>query len=213
MLSTLSARAAHKLPYELASLIDNTVYGCKPPERAATFTDGRPPLLRYIEHLIHSELSKDTLEKVARQLRKLPWRAAAAKDGGGGGGGGGGGKRGGGKGGRRGAAATAMAAAATAEEVPSSGDGSGDKAVVEEGGGDAAATAVCRAARRRRRRRAAAACDVEVWVIGALLEAAASRSTPSSRGVPRRQADEAPRGADVALRRRSRRAVPPLDRP
>ena len=139
MLSTLSKlRAAHKLPYELASLIDNTVYGCKPPERAATFTDGRPPLLRYIEHLIHSELSKDTLEKVARQLRKLPWRAAAAKDGGG-------------QGWRRrrrrrrrrqagpkGAAATAMAAAATAEEVPSSGDGSGDKAVVEEGGGDAA---------------------------------------------------------------------------
>ena len=69
----------HRMPFELTSLIDNAIYSCKPPEKAAAVIDTRHPIHRYVEHLIATQLSKSSLEKVVRSLRKLPWSAAAEK--------------------------------------------------------------------------------------------------------------------------------------
>ena len=48
-------------------------------QKAAAVIDTRHPIHRYVEHLIATQLSKSSLEKVVRSLRKLPWSAAAEK--------------------------------------------------------------------------------------------------------------------------------------
>ena len=68
-------RSTRKLPYELAVLIDNAIGRCKPPQMSAIVEDQRPTLKRYIDYVIHNQLSRLSLERVVHQLRKLPWRA------------------------------------------------------------------------------------------------------------------------------------------
>ena len=72
-------KTAHRLPYELSAAIDNALCACRPPERPALIVDERPMLERYVEYLLHQELRKETLEKVVKQLRKLPWTSQAAE--------------------------------------------------------------------------------------------------------------------------------------
>ncbi|GJP58575.1 hypothetical protein CLOP_g453 [Closterium sp. NIES-67] len=57
-----------------STLIDNAYFLCRPPDRIAKVVKTRPPLHQYIRKLLYADLSKSTVEKVLRQLRKLPWR-------------------------------------------------------------------------------------------------------------------------------------------
>ena len=69
----LKLRSVHRLPPDLHTAVDNAVSTCKPPEVSAQVVDERPPMHRYIVWLLHHHLSKHNVEKVIRQLRKLPW--------------------------------------------------------------------------------------------------------------------------------------------
>ena len=66
-------RSVTPLPHELATALENAVHGCKPPECSAVVVERRPPLQQYVVWLLHEHLSKETVEHVLRQLRKLPW--------------------------------------------------------------------------------------------------------------------------------------------
>ena len=80
MLTLLSKlRSVHRLPHGLLQLVDNAMYACKPPQERAEVVDERPPIQRYAEALVHTHLSKHSLEQVVRRLRKLPWYATAAE--------------------------------------------------------------------------------------------------------------------------------------
>ena len=56
-----------------ATLVENAYYQCKPPERSAVKRKKRAPQQEYIRHLLFTKLTRNTVEKVLRQLRKLPW--------------------------------------------------------------------------------------------------------------------------------------------
>ncbi|XP_027185335.1 regulator of nonsense transcripts UPF2 [Coffea eugenioides] len=56
-----------------STLVENAYYLCKPPERSARVSKVRPPLHQYIRKLLFSDLDKSSIERVLRQLRKLPW--------------------------------------------------------------------------------------------------------------------------------------------
>ncbi|KAK6933282.1 MIF4G-like, type 3 [Dillenia turbinata] len=56
-----------------STLVENAYYLCKPPERSARVSKVRPPLHQYIRKLLFSDLEKNSIEHVLRQLRKLPW--------------------------------------------------------------------------------------------------------------------------------------------
>ncbi|KAF6134865.1 hypothetical protein GIB67_002266 [Kingdonia uniflora] len=56
-----------------STLVENAYYMCKPPERSARISKVRPPLHQYIRKLLFSDLDKSSIERVLRQLRKLPW--------------------------------------------------------------------------------------------------------------------------------------------
>ncbi|CAI0411623.1 unnamed protein product [Linum tenue] len=56
-----------------STLVENAYYLCKPPERSARVSKIRPPLHQYIRKLLFSDLDKSSIERVLRQLRKLPW--------------------------------------------------------------------------------------------------------------------------------------------
>ncbi|CAM6103727.1 unnamed protein product [Calypogeia fissa] len=56
-----------------STLVENAYYQCKPPERSARVLNVRPPLHQYIRKLLFSDLDKSSIERVLRQLRKLPW--------------------------------------------------------------------------------------------------------------------------------------------
>lgn len=56
-----------------STLVENAYYQCKPPERSARVSKVRPPLHQYIRKLLFADLDKTTIERVLRQLRKLPW--------------------------------------------------------------------------------------------------------------------------------------------
>ncbi|XP_014679129.1 PREDICTED: LOW QUALITY PROTEIN: regulator of nonsense transcripts 2-like, partial [Priapulus caudatus] len=55
------------------TMIENAFYYCNPPEVQRSQEKVRPPMHEYIRRLIYKDLSKVTIEKVLRQLRKLPW--------------------------------------------------------------------------------------------------------------------------------------------
>ncbi|EFH56060.1 hypothetical protein ARALYDRAFT_903199 [Arabidopsis lyrata subsp. lyrata] len=57
-----------------STLVENAYYLCKPPERSARISKVRPPLHQYIRKLLFSDLDKDSIANVLKQLRKLPWR-------------------------------------------------------------------------------------------------------------------------------------------
>ncbi|KFK36817.1 hypothetical protein AALP_AA4G175200 [Arabis alpina] len=56
-----------------STLVENAYYLCKPPERSARVSKVRPPLHQYIRKLLFSDLDKDSIANVLKQLRKLPW--------------------------------------------------------------------------------------------------------------------------------------------
>uniref|UniRef100_A0A0A9CYX7 MIF4G domain-containing protein n=1 Tax=Arundo donax TaxID=35708 RepID=A0A0A9CYX7_ARUDO len=56
-----------------STLVENSYYLCKPPERSSRVSKVRPPLHQYIRRLLFSDLDKSTVQHVLRQLRKLPW--------------------------------------------------------------------------------------------------------------------------------------------
>ncbi|KAJ3066697.1 hypothetical protein HDU98_010017 [Podochytrium sp. JEL0797] len=69
----MKKKTALHLDTRLNLLIDNAFYQCNPPERTAIAQKVRPPLELYIRHLIYTDLSKKTSERVLKQLRKLNW--------------------------------------------------------------------------------------------------------------------------------------------
>ncbi|OJT05098.1 Regulator of nonsense transcripts 2 [Trametes pubescens] len=56
-------------------LLENAYYQCNPPERTARQVKERTPMELFIRHLIYDVLTKKTVEKVLRLLRRLDWNA------------------------------------------------------------------------------------------------------------------------------------------
>ncbi|KZT57798.1 ARM repeat-containing protein [Calocera cornea HHB12733] len=54
-------------------MLENAYFQCNPPERAPRQVKQRDPMELFIRHLIYDVLSKKTLDKVLRLLRKLHW--------------------------------------------------------------------------------------------------------------------------------------------
>ncbi|RPD73709.1 transcription factor [Lentinus tigrinus ALCF2SS1-7] len=54
-------------------LLENAYYQCNPPERAARQVKERTPMELFIRHLIYDVLTKKTIDKVLKLLRKLDW--------------------------------------------------------------------------------------------------------------------------------------------
>ncbi|XP_022838732.1 Up-frameshift suppressor 2, partial [Ostreococcus tauri] len=68
----LRLKAVSQLDARQCALVDSAYYKCRPVQTIIV-RKTRPPMQEYIRDLIFSQLSKRTLEKVATQLRKLPW--------------------------------------------------------------------------------------------------------------------------------------------
>ncbi|XP_059153524.1 regulator of nonsense transcripts 2-like isoform X2 [Physella acuta] len=66
-------RSAMKLEPRYESMIENAFYYSNPPEVQAVARKERPPMHEYIRKLLYKDLSKVTVEKVLRQMRKLKW--------------------------------------------------------------------------------------------------------------------------------------------
>lgn len=66
-------KAAQHLGQQERMLIENAMYYVNPPERAAIQQKERTPLELYVRKLIYLDLSKRSLEKVIKQIRKLHW--------------------------------------------------------------------------------------------------------------------------------------------
>ncbi|KAL1305320.1 hypothetical protein AAFC00_002222 [Neodothiora populina] len=66
-------KAAQHLGQQERMLIENAMYYVNPPERAAIQQKERTPLDLYVRKLIYLDLSKRSLEKVIKQIRKLHW--------------------------------------------------------------------------------------------------------------------------------------------
>lgn len=54
-------------------LLENAYYQCNPPERGPRQEKVRPPIELFIRHLIYDVLSRKTIDKVLKLLRKLDW--------------------------------------------------------------------------------------------------------------------------------------------
>ncbi|EFI28143.1 transcription factor [Coprinopsis cinerea okayama7 len=54
-------------------LLENAYYQCNPPERAPRQEKIRTPMELFIRHLIYDVLSKKTIDKVLKLIRKLDW--------------------------------------------------------------------------------------------------------------------------------------------
>ncbi|CAL1527027.1 unnamed protein product [Lymnaea stagnalis] len=66
-------KSAMKLESRYESMIENAFYYSNPPEVQAVIRKERPPMHEYIRKLLYKDLSKVTVEKVLRQMRKLKW--------------------------------------------------------------------------------------------------------------------------------------------
>ncbi|TIA31563.1 ARM repeat-containing protein [Aureobasidium pullulans] len=66
-------KGAQHLGQQERMLIENAMYYVNPPERAAIQQKERTPLELYVRKLIYLDLSKRSLEKVIKQIRKLHW--------------------------------------------------------------------------------------------------------------------------------------------
>lgn len=66
-------KTAQHLGQQERMLLENAMYYVNPPERAAIQQKERDPLDLYIRKLIYLDLSKKTLEKIIKQIRKLHW--------------------------------------------------------------------------------------------------------------------------------------------
>ncbi|KAI0930686.1 hypothetical protein AcV5_007335 [Taiwanofungus camphoratus] len=54
-------------------LLENAYYQCNPPERTAKQVKERAPMELFIRHLVYDVLTKKTIDKVLKLLRKLDW--------------------------------------------------------------------------------------------------------------------------------------------
>ncbi|GAB7337284.1 hypothetical protein MBLNU457_g2649t2 [Dothideomycetes sp. NU457] len=66
-------KAAQHLGQQERMLIENAVYYVNPPERAAIQQKERTPLDSYVRKLVYLDLSKRSVEKIIKQIRKLHW--------------------------------------------------------------------------------------------------------------------------------------------
>ncbi|KAF2154150.1 nonsense-mediated mRNA decay factor [Myriangium duriaei CBS 260.36] len=66
-------KSAQHLGQQERMLLENAMYYVNPPERAAIQQKERDPLDLYVRKLIYLDLSKKTLEKIIKQIRKLHW--------------------------------------------------------------------------------------------------------------------------------------------
>ncbi|TKA77814.1 hypothetical protein B0A55_04602 [Friedmanniomyces simplex] len=69
-------KGAQHLGQQERMLIENAVYYVDPPKRAAIQQKERTTLDLYVRQLIYMDLTKKTLEKVIKQIRKLHWEEA-----------------------------------------------------------------------------------------------------------------------------------------
>ncbi|KAL2286195.1 hypothetical protein FJTKL_07018 [Diaporthe vaccinii] len=60
-------------------LIENAIYYVDPPERPAIQQKERTPLELFVRKLIYVDLSKRTLDKIARQIRRMHWEEAEVR--------------------------------------------------------------------------------------------------------------------------------------
>ncbi|KAH9915683.1 ARM repeat-containing protein [Fomitopsis serialis] len=58
-------------------LLENAYYQCNPPERTARQDKERTPMELFIRHLIYDVLTKKTIDKVLKLIRKLDWNDEA----------------------------------------------------------------------------------------------------------------------------------------
>ena len=54
-------------------LLENAYYQCNPPERTVQEIKHRTPMEQFIRHLIYDVLTKKTIDKVLKLIRKLDW--------------------------------------------------------------------------------------------------------------------------------------------
>ncbi|EPQ57610.1 ARM repeat-containing protein [Gloeophyllum trabeum ATCC 11539] len=60
-------------------MLENAYYQCNPPERAPRQEKERTPMELFIRHLIYDVLSKKSIDKVLKLIRKLDWDDAAVR--------------------------------------------------------------------------------------------------------------------------------------
>ncbi|KAJ3556426.1 hypothetical protein NM688_g2036 [Phlebia brevispora] len=61
-------------------LLENAYYQCNPPERTARQEKERTPMELFIRHLIYDVLTKKTIDKVLKLIRKLDWNDATIRN-------------------------------------------------------------------------------------------------------------------------------------
>ena len=66
-------KIAVHLDARYATMIENAFFYSNPPESRAELKSQLPPMHEYIRKLLYKDLSKTTVEKVLRQMRKLDW--------------------------------------------------------------------------------------------------------------------------------------------
>jgi len=66
-------KSALHLDSRYATMIENAYYYCNPPEAHRVAAVKRPPMHEYIRRLLYKDMSKTTVERVLRQIRKLDW--------------------------------------------------------------------------------------------------------------------------------------------
>eukprot|EP00850_Spirogloea_muscicola_P011490 SM000071S21114 [mRNA] locus=s71:436824:443196:- [translate_table: standard] len=71
-------RNAKNLDVRQSTLVENAYYQCRPPERSARVAKIRPALHQYIRRLLFVELDRTSIERILRQIRKLPWQQCEA---------------------------------------------------------------------------------------------------------------------------------------
>eukprot|EP00293_Proteomonas_sulcata_P005908 CAMPEP_0184325304 /NCGR_PEP_ID=MMETSP1049-20130417/139744_1 /TAXON_ID=77928 /ORGANISM="Proteomonas sulcata, Strain CCMP704" /LENGTH=507 /DNA_ID=CAMNT_0026647327 /DNA_START=12 /DNA_END=1535 /DNA_ORIENTATION=+ len=66
---------AKNLDNRLDTMLENAYYMCRPPEQSAkSKKKERPAVQEYIRHLFFSRLTKQSLDEVVKQLRKVAWK-------------------------------------------------------------------------------------------------------------------------------------------
>ncbi|KAF2651212.1 ARM repeat-containing protein [Lophiostoma macrostomum CBS 122681] len=66
-------KAAQVIGQQERMLIENAVYYVNPPERAAIEQKDRTPIELFLRKLMYQDLSKRTLDKIVKQIRKMHW--------------------------------------------------------------------------------------------------------------------------------------------
>jgi len=69
-------KAALHLDSRYATMIENAYFYSNPPETRPQARVKRPPMHEYIRRLLYKDLTKTTIERVLRQMRKLDWDCA-----------------------------------------------------------------------------------------------------------------------------------------